>query len=124
MRLAACEGVDPEIAGSGGAIVVVEKARAVLGEGRMAAGRLVYAFWNGQGRRLVGGEIVQVDIFIAVDVGAEGDALAIGRKFAAANFPFVLGEPLDRLHGEISDRLTFHADAEKADIVVAILSIR
>ncbi len=73
--------------------MVVEQARSVFGERRVAAGRLVHALGNRQRSGLGGGEIVQVDFFVAVDVGAEGDVLAVGRELAAANFPFVMREP-------------------------------
>src|ERR1700678_4347499 len=95
MRLAGGQRINPEIARSGGAVVIVEKTCAVFAECRMATGRLVYALWNRQGRRFAGGEIALVDIFIAIDVGAEGDVLAVEGEFAAANFPFVFGEPFN-----------------------------
>ena len=93
MRLAGRERVDPEIAGGGRAVVVVEQARAVVREGRMAARRLVHAFGDRQRSGLAGREVVQINVFVAVDVGAEGDVLAVGRELAAANFPFVVREP-------------------------------
>ena len=88
VRLPGRHRIHPEIARSGWAIVVVEKARAVFAERVITANRLVHALWDGQCSRFAGDNIVEVDIFIAIDVGAEGDVLAIGRKFVAANFPF------------------------------------
>ena len=95
MRLSGRHRVHPEISGSSRAVVVVKQARAVFGEGRVPARRLVHAFWDGQYRGLSSRKIVQVDIFVAVDVGAESNVLAIRRELAAADFPFVVGEPLD-----------------------------
>ena len=57
---------------------------------------------------------MQVDVGVAVHVGGPGDGLAVGRKIAAFDFPFVLGEPVDFLGGDI----------EQADIVVAVAGIR
>ena len=91
MRLAGGQRVNPEIARSGGAVVVVEQARAVLRERGVAAGRLVHAFRERQSGRLAGREVVQIDIIVAVDIGAEGEALAVGRKFAAADSPICPG---------------------------------
>src|SRR5712691_11942842 len=102
MRSSGCQRINPKIAGRGGAIVVVKQARTVFGEGGMPACGLVHALWDGQCRGLAGREIVQIDVFIAVDVGAEGDVLAVRRELSTADFPFVLGQPLDRVSGEIS----------------------
>ena len=57
---------------------------------------------------------MKIDVFVAVDIGAEGEALAVGGEFAAADFPFVLGEPGDLLA----------CDFEKADIVVSVAGVR
>src|ERR1700678_4264026 len=93
MRLAGGQRINPEIAGSGGAVVIVEKTCAVFAECRMATRRLGYAPPNRQGPLFAGGEIALVDIFIAIAVGAEGDVLAVEGEFAAANFRLVFGEP-------------------------------
>src|SRR5258708_1690913 len=125
MRLAGSDVIDPEIAGSGGAVVVVEQARAVFSEGGTPARRLVHAFRDGQSGRLAGREIVQVDVFIAIDVGAEGEVLAVRRELAAADFPFVFREPLDWSLVKYScDGGTFVTEVEKADVVVPVRSVR
>ena len=94
--------------------MVVEQARAIASEGRLRAGQRVHAFGQRQGSGLSGSQIVQVDIGIAVDVGGPGDGLAVGRKIAAFDFPFVLGEPIDFLGGDI----------QQADVVIAVAGIR
>ena len=57
---------------------------------------------------------MNVDVGVAVHVGGPGDGLAVGREIAAFDFPFVLGEPVDFLGGDI----------EQADVVVAVAGIR
>ena len=74
---------------------------------------MIYAFGQRQGSGLSGSEIVDVDVGVAVDVGGPGDRFAVGRKIAAFDFPFVLGEPVDFLRG----------DVEQADVVIAIAGI-
>ena len=56
----------------------------------------------------------KIDVFVAVDVGAEGDVLAVWREFAAADFPFIFREPRDLLA----------CDVEQANVVVAVASVR
>jgi len=59
----------------------------------MPAHRLIHASGNGESGRFSCLQIVQVDVFVSVDVRGEYDALAVGRKLAAANFPSIFGEP-------------------------------
>src|SRR3984885_877304 len=124
VRLSSRQRVHPKIAGSSRAIMVVEQARAVFSEGSIATDRLIYTFGDRQDRGLPACEIVQVDIFVAIDVSAEGDVLAVGRKLAAAGFPLVFREPLDLFGSERSVHLCFHADPKETNIFVPVLSIR
>src|SRR5271154_6817312 len=99
MRLASCHRVNPEIAGSSGAVVEVEQARTVFGKSGVAAGGLVHAFRDRQHGGLTGMEVVEVKVFVTVDVGAEGDArggvFRRRRELAGANLPFFMGDPPD-----------------------------
>jgi len=47
--------------------------------------------------RLAGGEVVDVDIGVPVDVGFPKDGLAVGSELAAVDFPLVVGKPVDFL---------------------------
>ena len=68
---------------------------------------------------------MQVDVFVAVNIGAEGDVLAVGRKLAAANLPLILCEPSGRYWSvDPGDRCSFIAVLEKTDVVVSIRRIR
>ena len=62
---------------------------------------------------LFGDEVEQIDVFVAVDVGAEGEVLAVGGEFAAADSPFILGKP-----GNL-----FAGDIQQADVVVAVCRV-
>src|SRR6267378_3579383 len=57
---------------------------------------------------------MQVDVFVAIDVRAECDVLAIRRKLAAANFPFIVSEP-----GKFLSRCV-----EQTNVVVSVRGIR
>src|SRR5882724_9396055 len=49
---------------------------------------------------------------------------AVGREFAATDFPFISGQPFDLSRMKDSgDRLASLAEIEKSDVVVAICSI-
>src|SRR3954471_9192794 len=85
--------VDPEIARGSRSVVIVEKAGSVGAESGVAAGGLIHAFGNRKLRQCASCDLLQVNVFVAVDVRAEGDALAIGRELVAADFPIVFGEP-------------------------------
>src|SRR5882762_5986846 len=51
--------------------------------------------------RFPGGEVVDVDVGVAVDVGLPQNGLAVGGELAAVDFPFVMGEPVDFLGGDV-----------------------
>src|SRR6202042_2918681 len=114
MRLAGCERVDPKIAGGSRTVMHVEQARAVVRERGVAARRLVHALGDRQRQRLASRDVVEKNIFVAVDVSAEGDVLTIWRELAAANFPFIFREPGD----------LFCLSVERPDVVVAVRCVR
>src|ERR1035437_233738 len=90
----------------------------------MPARRFIHTLRDGKSRRLSRREIVQVDVFVAVNIGAEQDVLAVGREVASANFPLVLGEPLDLLWNEGSCLFTFRPDVKQPDVVISVGRIR
>ena len=57
---------------------------------------------------------MQIDVGIAFDIRSPGDELAVRRKVAARDLPFVLGEPRNLLGRNI----------QQANIVVAIRRVR
>ena len=94
--------------------MVVEQACSVFAECGMLAGKMIHAFGQRQSLSFAGDEIVQIDIDIAFDIRGPGDALAVRRKIASADFPLVPGEP-----GNLLGR-----NVQQADIFVTIGSIR
>src|ERR1700722_20781913 len=113
LRLAGCNVIDPEIARRSRAVVVVEQTLSIIGESGVASSRLVQAFRQRKRAGFSRGEVAQIDFFVAIYIGGESDVLALGRKFATANFPFVVGEP-----GNL-----FCRDVEQADVVVSVRGI-
>src|SRR5204863_4124091 len=65
-------------------------------------------------RRLLGSEIVKINIAVAIDVGRPGSCSSIGRKVTRADLPFILGEPVDFLRGDI----------KQANVLISVPSIR
>ena len=90
----------------------------------MAAGRLVHALRNRERSRFAGGEIVKIDVFVAVDVSAEGDVLAVGRKFVPriSHLSFVSHLISPGLKTPLSSPLV--PTVEQAQVVVSIRCVR
>src|SRR5580698_10599010 len=67
---------------------------------------------------------MQINVFVTVNVGAEGEVLAVGRKFAAANLPFVVREPSNLLRKQVSALCSSNPDVQKANVLVSVGGIR
>src|SRR5207244_12683914 len=87
--------IGPGIVGRGRSVVGVVKSRSVGAEGSVVARRLIHSLWNRKGCRFARDKIVEVNILVAFDIGAEGDVLTVGRKVMAADFPLAFGQPFD-----------------------------
>src|SRR5258708_26163566 len=107
-RFSVSQVIDPQIARSGRAGVVVEEARIVASEWRWPARGKVHAFRQGQSVSFSGCYVVQVDFAVAIDFRVVSDKLAVRRKALSANFPLVRRDPVDFLP----------RDVEQADVVV------
>src|ERR1035438_9205068 len=110
MRFAVSYVIDPQIAGSGRARVVIKQPRIVASEGRGPARNKVHPLWQGQGVRFSGCDLIQVDVGVAIYVRVVGQKLAVGRKALTRNLPLVLRKPADFLA----------RDFEQAGVVVAV----
>ena len=75
-------------------------------------GVLTPVFSGSASARLLG-DIVDIDVGIAIDVRGPGKRLAIGRERAGIDLPLVVGQPLDLLR----------RDVEQSHILVAVLRV-
>src|ERR1019366_757049 len=118
-RLARGKVVDPQISRSSRPVVVIEQPLPVRTERGMPAPRFVHAFRDWKNGRLSRRQIMQVDVFVSVDIGTERNALAVGRELASANLPLVFGEPLDPASLN-SSPFAHDRRREEADVVVPV----
>src|ERR1700678_963052 len=72
VRQLVAEGIDPQVAGSGGASVGEETARTVRGERRRVARNLVHSLGQTEITSLSGGDIVEINLDVAIDVRGVG----------------------------------------------------
>src|SRR5258708_19639111 len=89
-RFSVSQVIDPQIAGSGWAGVVVEEARIVASEWRWPARGKVHAFWQRQSVSFAGSYVVQVDCGAAIDVRVLSENLAVACKPLPRNFHLLL----------------------------------
>ena len=66
---------------------------------------------------------MQINVFITVDVCAEGDVLTVRRELAATDFPFIFGKPFDRSGIDVSSLCALHADLKNSNVVVTVCGI-
>src|SRR5579872_2772685 len=92
-RFAGGQAVDPKVARGRRTVVIVEQARAIGAERLRFSGEVVNTLCDGQFFRCAGGEIVNVDPDVPIDVRRPGDGFAVTRKISATDPPLVFGEP-------------------------------
>ncbi len=113
-RLGVRERIYPEIAGRGRSGVRVEETGAIAGKWRAAAAWPVQAFGQGQGARFSGGDVVGVNLIVAIDIGGVEQRLAIGSEAVAGDLPLVLREPMN----------LFGRNVEQSGVVVTVAGVR